>query len=392
MEPIPFTRVEITAEARAACDRVLASGWITTGRETLAFQREWADHVGADHCVMVSSCTAAIELCLRALELPPGSKVLTTTTTFCGVVNAILAAGHRPVFADLAHPGDSANVADTYMVSERTVREAADRAGGVDAMVVLHFAGHPADVEALARAARLPLSRVLEDAAHGIGTSVGDRMVGGISQATCFSFYPTKNLPMPEGGAVTTGDAAFAAKLTALRLHGMSADAWNRYLPGGSWRYTVAAPGMKANMTDVQAAIGREQMKHLPRWQARRDELRDRYDKRLAGLGGLGLPQPSERGRTAWHLYVVRVKPEFGMARDDLIAFLNERGVATSVHFIPSHTMPAYAGFAPPGGLPNAEAVFEQVVSLPLYPLLTDTQVDRVCAVVGEARAAGGAA
>ena len=381
-ERIPFTVVEITEPARAAADRVLASGWITTGKEAQAFQQEWAEHVGAAHCVMVSSCTAAIELSLRAMELPPGSRVLTTSTTFCGVVNAILAAGHRPVFADLAHPHEVHNVADSYMVSERTVREAARRSGGVDAMIVLHFAGHPADVQALAAAAGLPLTRVVEDAAHGIETRVGDRIVGSISQATCFSFYPTKNLPMPEGGAITTNDAEFAAKLTALRLHGMSADAWRRYLPGGSWRYTVSTPGMKANMTDLQAAIGREQMKHLPRWQARREAICERYDKRLSGIAGLGLPKPAERGRTAWHLYVVRIRPEFGITRDELIDHLDAYGVATSVHFIPSHTMDAYAKYAPAGGLPNAEEVFEQVVSLPLYPLLTDDQVDRICEIV----------
>lgn len=390
-ENIPFTVVEITPEARAASDAVLESGWITTGKQTLAFEQEWAEHVGAKHAVMVSSCTAAIELCLRAMELPAGSKVLTTTTTFCGVINAIIHAGHVPVFADLAYPDEVTNYADSYVVSERTVREAAERVGGVDAMIVLHFAGHPADVEGLAKAADLPLTRVIEDAAHGIETYVGDRIVGGISLATCFSFYPTKNLPMPEGGAITTNDAAFDDKLRQLRLHGMSTDAWKRYLPGGSWKYNVAVPGLKANMTDVQSAIGREQMKHLPRWQARRDEICARFDKHLSQIEGLGLPKPvdPEQGKTAWHLYVIRVLPEFGISRDELIPFLNERGVATSVHFIPNHTMPAYQGVAdiPEGGLPNAELVFDQAVSLPLYPLLTDEQVDRICAVVLEAAA-----
>jgi dTDP-4-amino-4,6-dideoxygalactose transaminase len=378
---IPFTIVEITKEAREASDRVLESGWITTGKESFAFEAEWSELVGAEHAVMVSSCAAAIQICLRALELPKGSKVLTTTTTFCGVVNAILDAGHVPVFADLAHPEDVTNTSDLLMVSTRTVREAVERAGGVDAMIVLHFAGHPADVQALAEAADLPLTRIIEDAAHAIGTFVGDQPVGGLSQAACFSFYPTKNLPMPEGGAITTNDAAFAEKVREGKLHGLSSDAWKRYLPGGSWKYNVKTPGMKANMTDVQAAIGREQMKHLPRWQARRVEIVERFTKQLVDVPGIITPQAPAAGEgvNAWHLYIVQITPEFGVSRDDLITLMNDAGIGTSVHFIPAHTMDAYQEWVPAGGLPNAERVFDQALSLPLYPLLTDDQVDRVC-------------
>jgi dTDP-4-amino-4,6-dideoxygalactose transaminase len=379
---IPFTVVEITREARDASDRVLESGWITTGKENFAFEAEFAEHVGAKHAVMVASCAAALQICLRAMELPQGSKVLTTTTTFCGVVNAILDAGHVPVFADLAYPEDVENTSDALMVSTRTVREAVERAGGVDAMIVLHFAGHPADVEALAQAADLPLTRVIEDAAHAIDTYVGEKPVGSISLATCFSFYPTKNLPMPEGGAITTDDDAFEEKVRRGRLHGLSSDAWKRYLPGGSWKYNVQTPGMKANMTDLQAAIGREQLKHMPRWQARRNEIVERFNKGLADVPGIVTPQfPAEGdGVNAWHLYIVRVLPEFGVSRDELIPLMNEAGIGTSVHFIPAHTMDAYQAFVPEGGLPNAERVFDQALSLPLYPLLTDEQVDRVCA------------
>src|SRR6266498_2073832 len=260
---IPFAVAEIAPDAREAAARVLASGWVTTGPEVHAFEREFADRLGARHAVAVSSCTAAIELALRGLDLPPGSKVLTSVLTFCGAVHAITHAGHRPVFADVD--------GETLMPGLAETAAAAERAGGVDAMLVLHFAGAPAPVAALAAAAGLPIDRVVEDAAHALGTTVGDAEVGTISRATCFSFYATKNLPIGEGGMITTADPDLAASVRRARLHGMSADAWQRYLPGGSWRYTVDEAGLKANPTDLQAAIGRAQLRHLAGWQRRRE-------------------------------------------------------------------------------------------------------------------------
>ena len=172
--------------------------------------------------------------------------------TFCGAVHAIVHAGHVPVLTDIDPV--------TLLVTPATVAESVRRVGGVDAMVILHYAGYPAPVSALAEAAELPLARVVEDAAHALGTSVDDVPVGSISAATCFSFYATKNLPIGEGGMVTTDDEELADTVGQMRLHGMSRDAWKRYLPGASWRYDVDTDGIKANMTDVQAAVGRAQL------------------------------------------------------------------------------------------------------------------------------------
>jgi perosamine synthetase len=304
--------------------RVLRSGWLTTGPEVHAFEREFAEWVGAAHAVAVSSCTVAIELSLRAMRLPRGAKVLTSTMTFCGAVHAIVHAGLTPVLVDV---GDA-----TLMPDAATVAAAAERAGGVDAMVVLHFAGFPAPVEELAAAAGLPLARVVEDAAHALGTWVDDRPVGAISAATCFSFYATKNLPIGEGGMVTTADPALADYVRRGRLHGMSKDAWKRYLPGAPWYYNVDIAGLKANMTDLQAAIGRAQLRRLAGWQERRADLAGAYDEGLAGIPGLRPPPRPERGRHAWHLYVIRVEPGFGLGRDDLIAELADRGVGTFLY------------------------------------------------------------
>jgi perosamine synthetase len=249
-------------------------------------------------------------------------------------------------------------------------------------MLVVHLAGYPAPVDELAAAAGLTLDRVVEDAAHALGTWVGDRPVGSLSRATCFSFYATKNLPIGEGGMVTTDDDELALFCRRARLHGMSADAWRRYLPGGSWRYTVDEPGLKANLTDLQSAIGSAQLRHLPEWQRRREQIARRYSAGLAGLAGLGLGLPAvpAEGVHAWHLYVIRVLPSMGISRDDLAADLAARGVGTSVHFIPLHTMAHFRATAErqPGGLPVADATFEQLLSLPLHPALTDDDVDRV--------------
>jgi perosamine synthetase len=271
----------------------------------------------------------------------------------------------------------------TLMPTPETVA----RVDGVEAMVVLHFAGIPAQVDELAAAAGLPLDRVVEDAAHAVGTWVGERPVGALSAATCFSFYATKNLPIGEGGMVTTHDPTVAEQVRRSRQHGMSRDAWKRYLPGGGWRYTIESSGLKANMTDLQAAIGRAQLLHLPAWQRRRDELASRYDKGLIGIPGLRTPPWPVDGRHAWHLYVLQIEPAFGMSRDEVIAGLAERGIDTSVHFIPLHHQPYFVGLLGDGlagQFPAADDAFERIVSLPLHPALTDDEVDRVCETLAE--------
>jgi dTDP-4-amino-4,6-dideoxygalactose transaminase len=371
---IPFARTEICEEACEAAARILRSGWVTSGPEVVAFEQELADWVQADHGVAVASCTVAIELALRALRLRPGAKVLTPTMTFCGAVHAIVHAGLRPVLVDVGNA--------SLLPDPSTVAAAVERASGVDAMVVVHFAGHPAPVEELSAAAGLPLARVVEDAAHALGTWVDHRPVGAISAATCYSFYATKNLPIGEGGMVTTADPALADYVRQARLHGMSKDAWKRYLPGAAWYYNVDIAGLKANMTDLQAAIGRAQLRRLAGWQEQRAALAKAYDEGLAGVPGLRLPSRPERGRHAWHLYVIHVEADFGLHRDAVIAELGQRGVGCSVHFIPAHHQPYFRELLGEEGvalLPNADAAFQEILSLPMHPGLTLADVGRVC-------------
>ena len=379
-ERIPFARSTVSGGAVDAVTQVLTSGWLTTGPQVAAFEEEFSQWVGAEHAVAVSSCTAALELSLRSLHLRPGAPVLVPTITFCGAVNAILHAGLKPVLVD-ADPA-------TLMPDAEAAGRAVAYGESPAAMVALHFAGHPAPVEETACAAGLRLDRVVEDAAHAAGTMSGGRLVGALSAATCFSFYATKNLAIGEGGMVTTDLGEIAQYVRRCRLHGISRDAWQRSKPGSAWRYSVDDVGLKANMTDMQAAIGRVQLQHFNECQARRAEIVARYDRALAGIPGLRLPARPADGGHAWHLYVVQVLPEFGASRDELIADLSEQGIECSVHFIPNHQQPYLRELlgegSDPGRFPGAEAVSQRNVSLPLYPTLRDEQVDRVCEAIAD--------
>ncbi len=372
-DEIPFCRVEITPQAQQAAVRVLASGWVTAGKESCAFERELADWVGAPYAVAVSSCTAALQMALLALRLPPGAPVLTPTLTFCGAVQAIADARLRPVLVDTD--------IETLTTPADEVAKAAARHGAA-AMVIQHMGGYPVDAAELATAAGIPAGNVVEDAAHGLGAAVGGRMVGGDSTAACFSFYATKNLPISEGGAITTTDGDLAERWRRMRLHGMSRDAWQRHGQSASWRYTVQEAGLKANFTDVQAAIGRAQLRCLRQWQQRRAEIAERYDALLAGIPGIAPPPRPATGRHAWHLYIVRIQPSFGMHRDMVADALARAGIGTAVHFIPVHHLPYYrdlVGAENCTELTTADQVFPQLLSLPMHPGLTDSNVARVC-------------
>jgi dTDP-4-amino-4,6-dideoxygalactose transaminase len=372
---VAFSVPPVAFGARSAAHRVLDSGWVTTGPECAAFEDELSAYLGQPHLVTVASCTQALELCLRALRLAPGAPVLTPSLTFCGAVGAIIHAGYRPVLIDI----DEA----TLTPNPDTVAAAAARVGRPAAMVTCDLGGYPVDHATLAAAAGLPYGRIVVDAAHGPGGDVGRARAETAPFATCLSFYATKNLPIGEGGAVATYDEELAGWLRSARLHGMTKDAWRRYLPGGSWRYDVAEIGHKANLTDLQAAIGRAQLLALPTWQVRRAELVARYDK---GFGDAGMTDvvrvPRRHPGHAWHLYQTLVP-----RRDELIARLGEAGIGTSVHFIPVHHLRGYAqvlGADEGAAVPVTDQVAGQLLSLPLYPGLTDAAVDVVVDCVVE--------
>lgn len=374
---IPFFRPSITEEDIHAVESCLRSGWLTSGPNVAAFERELADYVGARYVNVVNSCTAAMHLALRAWGIGPGDEVITTPYTFASTVTVILHAGAEPVLADIRdHDGniDPAEVERT--LSSRT-----------KAILPVHFAGEPCDLDALLAIARPRGLKVLEDAAHALGAKYRGRMVGTIGDATAFSFYATKNITTGEGGALATDDETLSERVRVLTLHGMTKDAWNRYDAGGSWWYDIQEFGFKDNLPDPAAALGRSQLRRAEALRARRERAARRYLEQLRDDPYLMLPGFDPRNRHAWHLFVVRIRDGAPRSRDEVVQALAAQGIGTSVHFIPVHYHSAFRrlGRWREGDFPVAEAFFRGAISLPLYPDMTDAEVDTVCEALRDA-------
>jgi dTDP-4-amino-4,6-dideoxygalactose transaminase len=353
----------------------LESGWITTGPRVKQFEAALAEMVGAEHVVCVDSCTAALHLALVDLDLQPGDEVVTSPLTFCSTVNTIVHAGGTPVLADVEP--DTLNLDPGRLAAAITPR--------TRAVIPVHYAGHPCEMDAILDLAERHGIPVIEDAAHAIGASYRDRPVGSMGDVTCFSFYATKNLTTAEGGALATDHADRAERARLLSLHGMSKDAWKRYTSAGSWYYEVVAPGFKYNMTDLEAALGLHQLRRLPGFNRRRRELAGRYDAAFRDHPAVEIPAWRREVDHAYHLYPIRL--ELDHLRIDRARFIEElkaENIGTTVHFIPVHYHPYYRdrlGLSR-GDLPVAEAAYERLVSLPLYPGMSDSDADDVIAAV----------
>jgi dTDP-4-amino-4,6-dideoxygalactose transaminase len=349
----------------------LRSGWLTTGPRAKAFEKAFAEYIGAPRAVAVSSCTAGLHVAMAALGMKPGDEVVTTPYTFVATVETIVASGARPVLVDV-EPG-SLNIDPAKIEAALGPR--------TRAIVPVHFAGHPCDMDPILDLARSRGLRVIEDAAHSLPASYKGRTIGTIGDCTAFSFYATKNLTTGEGGMVTTADADLEARMRRLALHGMSGDAWKRYSKGGSWYYEVLDLGFKYNMTDIQASLGLTQLPRLDAYAERRDALVARYRAALSGVAEIELPAEPAYGKHAWHLFVIRLRPEMlKIDRGDFIRKLGEMQIGTSVHFIPVPLHPYYRkalGYSP-GDLPVAVSNYERAISLPLYPRMADEDVDYV--------------
>jgi dTDP-4-amino-4,6-dideoxygalactose transaminase len=371
---IPFFRPSIDEDDIAAVTETLRSGWLTSGPNVSALEQELATYCGAAYVNAVNSCTAAMHLALAAWRLGPGDEVITTPYTFAATATVIVHVGATPVLADVR---DS----DANIDPEQIERAITPR---TKAIVPVHFAGEPCDMDAILDIARRHDLKVLEDAAHAVGSAYRGRPVGSIGDATAFSFYATKNMTTGEGGALATDDQELSDQVRVLTLHGMTKDAWKRYDAGGSWRYDVGEFGFKDNLTDLAAALGRRQLKKLDAFTEQRTRIAQRYFANLGDEEHLRLPGFSEENRHAWHLFMVRVLPSSPVGRDDVIRQLAERGIQTSVHFIPIHYHSAYRrlGSWKEGDFPVAEGIFEGAISLPIYPDMTDAEADDVSAAL----------
>jgi perosamine synthetase len=374
MNSIPFTRPHIGEEEIAAVVETLRSGWLTMGPKTHEFQNSFAQAIGASQAIAVSSGTAALHLALDALELPSRAEVITTTLTFTATAATIVHAGARPVLADVCP--DTLNIDPEDVARKITQR--------TRAIVPVHFAGHPVAMDGILELARQHGLRVIEDAAHALPASYRGRRIGTIGDVTTFSFYATKNLTTGEGGMLTTADTELADRMWTRRLHGMSWDAWRRY-DGGRWRYDVSYPGFKYNMTDIAAAIGLVQLRRLPALHERRRQIATLYSALLADVPDLRLPCTRPEVEHAWHLYVVRLRPQrLRVTRDSLMELLKAKGIGTSVHFIPLHLHSFYRKSLSltEEDFPVASMAAETMLSLPLFTLMTDGDVEYVADVL----------
>ena len=372
---IPFHRPSIGDRELDAAVEVLRSGWLTTGAKSQALETAVAARIDVRHALAVNSATAALHLALEAWGIGRGDEVVIPTNTFtaCGEVCAYL--GARVVLADVDEEG-LLGPAELEAVTTDATR----------VVMPVHFAGQGVDTHALRSVA--PKARFLEDAAHALPASVNGIPIGRLGDAAAFSFYATKTMTTGgEGGMLLTDDDTVANRARVMRLHGISADAWNRYGTGGSWAYEVVDAGFKYNLTDLAAAIGLVQLERLDEMADARAAIAARYDTAFAGSDYLVIPPRRSGDRHAWHLYVVRLNLEaLSMSRDDVVRRMGKASIGTSVHFIPLHLHPHYQrryGYKP-GDFPVAEGIFVRSISLPIWPGMSDEQVDRVASTLSE--------
>jgi dTDP-4-amino-4,6-dideoxygalactose transaminase len=367
---LPFNRAFIDEQDIEEVVEVLRSGWLTTGPRVKQFEAAFSAFTGAAHSVALSSCTAALHLSLAAIGIAEGDEVIIPTMTFASTGETVLYFKARPVLVDCAP--------NSFHVDPKQIEAAITNR--TKAIVPVHYSGYACDMDAILDIARRHDLRVIEDAAHALPATYKRKMIGTLGDITCFSFYATKTLTTGEGGMVTTDNEQYAERIRSLSLHGISKDAWKRYSAEGSWRYDIQEVGYKYNLTDLQAALGLSQLAKREATHALRIRLAQRYDRALAPLDAFEIPQIPSDVTSAWHLYVLQVKPDaLRIGRDRVIEELKSRGIGTSVHFIPLHLHSLYQriGYRD-GQFPNAEARFNGAISLPLYPSMTDDDSDRV--------------
>ena len=380
LRKIPFAKLCCEGNEWNYLREVLESGWLTTAGKAQALEQKFATTVGARFAQAVNSCTAALHLGLEALGVGPGDKVFVPTMTFTASAMVTRYLGADPVFLDVEY--------GTTLLTPAILRRAIDRHPEVKALIVVHFGGQPAQMLAQNGPGILDVCReagvmVLEDAAHAFPARSDNRMVGSIGEVTCFSFYANKPITTGEGGMLTTNNEAVAARVKAMRLHGIDRNVWDRYRSDKpSWEYDVVAPGYKYNMPDVNAAIGLAQLERA--WQMRDERQRcaDYYRSRLTDLPGIDLPvvyvPPEDH---AWHLFPIILKAGAKVGRNRLIELLAGRGIGTSVHYKPLHRMSYYRERydLDPSDFPAAERIWQGCVSLPIYPTLGDEDLEYVC-------------
>lgn len=376
MEPfLPFHLPDIGEEEVQSVVEILRSGWLTTGSKTKQFETEFSGKIGATHAVAVNSCTAALHLALEAIGIAAGDEIILPTMTFAATAEVVNYCRAKPVLVDCL--SDTLNINVDLLEKAITPR--------TKAIIPVHYAGQPCEMDRIMEIAKHYGLKVIEDAAHALPTRFRGRMVGTIGDITCFSFYATKTITTGEGGMATTENAEWADRMRILSLHGISREAVNRYSPEGKWYYEICYPGFKYNLTDVASAIGIPQLRKCDRFGEIRRRYATLYNEAFKQIPEIKIPYVAEDIEHAWHLYVIQLELEqLRIGRNEIIELLKKYGIGTSVHFIPLHLHPYYKhtyGFSP-DDFPVASQVFERIISLPIYPKMTEADVQRVIDVV----------
>jgi dTDP-4-amino-4,6-dideoxygalactose transaminase len=381
---LPFALPDIGPEEIAEVVDTLQSGWLTTGPKTNRFEKDFAEFIGVPHAIAVNSGTAALHLSLEAIGLSEGDAVITTPYTFTASAEVIRYLGAHPLFADIDPV--TMNIAPEN-IAEVTAK-ASFEGKRVKAILPVHFAGHACDMDAIRKIAVENGLEIVGDAAHAFPTSYRGNWIGAVEDLAAFSFYVTKPLATGEGGMVTTSNEEYAKRVRTMRLHGISRDIWDRYSSvKPNWYYEVVAPGFKYNLTDLAASIGIHQLRKGKAFRKRRAEIAEKYSEALRGLPLLLPPESSDECVPSWHLFVIRLcLDRLDIDRDRFIELMSERGIGTSVHFIPLHLHPYWRdkyGFRPED-FPVALDTYRRCVSLPIYTRMTDADVSRVVDAVKE--------
>ncbi len=372
---LPFALPHITAAEIDEVVDTLRSGWLTTGQKTKRFEREFAACVEAPYAVAVNSATAAMHLALDAIGLQPGDEVIVPVYTFTATAEVVEYFRARPVFADV-------DPLTCNLDPEQLERLITPR---TRAVIVVHMAGLPAEMDTILAIAKAHNIVVIEDAAHAFPAKYRGQMVGSIGDLTAFSFYATKTLSTGEGGMLTTANQQYAERAAMMSLHGISRDAWKRYSAEGTWYYEVQQAVYKYNMTDLAASLGLHQLARREWLLARRRSIARRYTEAFSQLSQVETPPESAHCEHAWHLYILRLHLErLDIGRDAFIQKLTRANIGTSVHFIPLHLHPFYRNtyHLKADDFPVALRAYRRAISLPIYPGMTDEDVEDVIAAV----------
>lgn len=367
-EFLPFSRPAMGQEELAAVSEVLQSGWITTGPKNQALEQAFCELTGNKHAIAVSSATAGMHVALMALGIQAGDEVITPSLTWVSTLNMIVLLGAEPVMIDVDR--------DTLMVTPESIEAAITPR--TRAIIPVHYAGVPADIDAICAIGERHGIPVIEDAAHAAGTHYKGKHVGDRGTAI-FSFHAIKNMTCAEGGLIVTDDEPFANRMRSLKFHGLGVDAFDRQTLGRAPQAEVITPGYKYNLADINAAIALVQLNKLEQHNARRTEIAERYLAELVNTPYLPLIHPQWAHKHAWHLFILRIdESRCGISRNEFMAALKEKGIGTGLHFRAAHTQKYYRERYPTLSLPDTEWNSDRICSIPLFPTMSDDDVSRV--------------